>query len=136
MEFGISEEGRIIYDQVVRFIDEKVIPAENTIIEESASTPNGEDTPTMKALRAEAKSLGLWNLYLPDDDRGAGVSNHDYSIMCEYMGRSQIASRVFNCNAPDTGNAEILAQFGTDEQKDRWLTPLLEGDARSCFSMT
>jgi acyl-CoA dehydrogenase len=136
MEFGISEDGRIVYDQVVRFIDEKVIPAESVIAEETKDTPNGEDTTTMKALRAEAKSLGLWNLYLPDNDWGAGISNHDYSIMCEYMGRSQIASRVFNCNAPDTGNAEILAQFGTDELKDKYLTPLLEGEIRSCFSMT
>lgn len=136
MEFGISEEGKIVYDQVVRFIDEKVVPAEQTVAQEAAETPNGEDTPTMKALRAEAKSLGLWNLYLPDDEWGAGISNHDYSILCEYMGRSQLAPRVFNCNAPDTGNAEIIAQFGTEAQKEQWLTPLLEGEIRSCFSMT
>ena len=136
MEFGISEEGKLIYDQVVRFIDEKVIPAERAVAEEAETTENGEDTPTMKALRAEAKSLGLWNLYLPDEEWGAGISNNDYSVLCEYMGRSQIASRVFNCNAPDTGNAEILAQFGTDAQKEKYLVPLLEGDIRSCFSMT
>lgn len=136
MEFGISEEGKLIYDQVVRFIDEKVIPAEKAVAEEAETTENGEDAPTMKALRAEAKSLGLWNLYLPDDEWGAGISNNDYSVLCEYMGRSQIASRVFNCNAPDTGNAEILAQFGSDAQKDKYLVPLLEGDIRSCFSMT
>jgi acyl-CoA dehydrogenase len=136
MEFGISEEGKIIEDQVVRFINEKIIPAEGVIIEEARTTENGQDTPTMKALRSEAKSLGLWNLYLPDEEWGAGVSNHDYSQLCEHMGRSQIASRVFNCNAPDTGNAEILAQFGTDPQKQEYLIPLLEGEARSCFSMT
>lgn len=136
MEFGISDEGKIIYDQVVRFIDEKVIPAEQAVAEEAETTENGEDTPTMKALRSEAKSLGLWNLYLPDDEWGAGISNNDYSVLCEYMGRSQIASRVFNCNAPDTGNAEILAQFGSEAQKERYLVPLLEGDIRSCFSMT
>lgn len=134
MEFGISEEGKIIEDQVVRFINEKIIPAEDTIAQEVAE--NGEDPATMTALREQAKSLGLWNLYLPDDEWGAGVSNHDYSVLCEHMGRSQIASRVFNCQAPDTGNAEILAQFGTDEQKAQWLVPLLEGDIRSCFSMT
>ena len=136
MEFGISEEGKIIEDQVVRFIDEKIIPAEGILAEEGRATDNGQDTPTMKALRAEAKSLGLWNLYLPDSDWGAGVSNHDYSVICEHMGRSQAAPRVFNCNAPDTGNAEILAQFGTDAQKEELLTPLLEGEIRSCFSMT
>lgn len=136
MEFGISEEGKIIEDQVVRFIDEKIIPAESVIAEELNTTENGQDTPTMKALRAEAKSLGLWNLYLPDEEWGAGVSNRDYSFLCEHMGRSQIASRVFNCNAPDTGNAEILAQFGTEQQKEELLIPLLEGEIRSCFSMT
>ncbi len=136
MDFGISEEGKIIYDQVVRFIDEKVIPAEKAVSEESETTENGEDTPTMKALRTEAKSLGLWNLYLPDDEWGAGISNHDYGVLCEYMGRSQIASRVFNCQAPDTGNGEILAQFGSEAQKDKYLVPLLEGEIRSCFSMT
>jgi acyl-CoA dehydrogenase len=136
MEFGISEEGKIIEDQVVRFLNEKIIPAENTIIEESHDVSNGVDTPTMKALRAEAKSLGLWNLYLPDKEWGAGVSNHDYSVLCEHMGRSPVASRVFNCNAPDTGNAEIMAEFGTDDQKEKWLKPLLEGEIRTCFSMT
>jgi acyl-CoA dehydrogenase len=136
MEFGISEEGKIIEDQVVRFLNEKIIPAEKTIDIESEEISNGVDTPTMKALRAEAKSLGLWNLYLPDKEWGAGVSNHDYSVLCEHMGRSPIASRVFNCNAPDTGNGEIVAEFGTAEQKEQWLKPLLEGEIRSCFSMT
>ena len=90
----------------------------------------------MKRLRQEAKELGLWNLYLPDKEWGAGVSNHDYSVLCEHMGRSQIASRVFNCNAPDTGNAEILVEFGSAEQKAKFLRPLLDGEIRSCFSMT
>lgn len=98
MEFGISEEGKIIEDQVVRFLNEKIIPAEKTIGIESQEISNGVDTPTMKALRAEAKSLGLWNLYLPDKEWGAGVSNHDYSVLCEHMGRSPVAPRVFNCN--------------------------------------
>jgi|TARA_B100000315_G_C14590971_1_gene595734 acyl-CoA dehydrogenase len=136
MDFGISEEGRLIEDQVVRFIDEKVFTAEKQVLEEERTTPNGEDTPTMKALRKEAKSLGLWNLFLPDKEWGAGLTNHDYSVLCEYMGRSPIAPRVFNCNAPDTGNAEILAEFGTEAQKEAWLTPLLEGECRSCYSMT
>ncbi len=136
MEFGISEEGKIIEDQVVRFLNEKIIPAEKKIAAESEEISNGVDTPTMKVLRAEAKLLGLWNLYLPNEEWGAGVSNHDYSVLCEHMGRSAVASRVFNCNAPDTGNAEIIAQFGTEEQKEQWLKPLLEGEIRSCFSMT
>lgn len=136
MDFAISDEGRMLEEQVVRFLNEKIIPAERTYIEQSAETPNGEDPPVMQALRDEAKSLGLWNLFLPDADWGPGVSNHDYALLCEHMGRSQIASRVFNCHAPDTGNIEILAEFGTQAQKDKWLTPLLEGECRSCFSMT
>ena len=136
MEFRISEEGRLIEEQVVRFINEKVIPAERVYAEQAHKVASGDDPPTMKSLRAEAKALGLWNLFLPDPEWGPGVSNHDYSVLCEHMGRSQIASRVFNCQAPDTGNIEILAEFGTEAQKERWLKPLLEGDIRSCFSMT
>ena len=136
MDFGISEEGRIIEDQVVRFLNDKVIPAEATIAQESLETKNGDDTETMKRLRAEARELGLWNLYLRDEEWGAGISNHDYSVLCEHMGRSQVAPRVFNCNAPDTGNAEILVEFGTSAQKAEFLQPLLNGEIRSCFSMT
>ena len=136
MEFGISEAGRIIEEQVVRFINDKIIPAEKTINAEHEATESGRDSETVSLLRVEAKALGLWNLYLPDKVWGAGVSNHDYSLLCEHMGRSAAAPRVFNCQAPDTGNAEILAEFGTDAQKAKWLTPLLEGEIRSCFSMT
>ncbi|MEQ8857443.1 MAG: acyl-CoA dehydrogenase family protein [Pseudomonadales bacterium] len=136
MEFAISEEARIVEDQVLRMLNDDIIPAERDYAEQSAATPDGEDPPVMKALRDKARKLGLWNLYLPDREWGAGLSNHDYSILCEHMGRSPIAPRVFNCQAPDTGNAEILAEFGTAEQKARWLRPLLDGDIRSCFSMT
>ncbi len=136
MEFNISEEGRIIEDQVVRFLNEKIIPAEKQLNIEAEEVKDGSELPTMKLLREEAKKLGLWNLYLPDKEWGAGISNHDYAVLCEHMGRSQAASRVFNCNAPDTGNAEILAEFGSEAQKQEFLVPLLEGTARSCFSMT
>jgi acyl-CoA dehydrogenase len=136
MEFNISEEGKIIEDQVLRFLNEKIIPAEKQLTVESEENKDGSELPTMKVLREEAKELGLWNLYLPDKEWGAGISNHDYAVLCEHMGRSQAASRVFNCNAPDTGNAEILAEFGTEAQKQEFLVPLLEGTARSCFSMT
>lgn len=136
MEFNMSEEGKIIEDQVVRFLNEKIIPAEKQLNLESEENKDGSELPTMLALRKEAKELGLWNLYLPDKEWGAGISNHDYSILCEHMGRSQAASRVFNCNAPDTGNAEIIAEFGTEAQKQEFLVPLLEGTVRSCFSMT
>ncbi|MDH5736965.1 MAG: acyl-CoA dehydrogenase family protein [Gammaproteobacteria bacterium] len=136
MDFDISEESRMVLDQVQRFIDEKVIPNENVFLQQAQETPNGEDTPLMKSLRAEAKSLGLWNLFLPDKEWGAGLTNHEYAVLCEYTGKSAPAPRVFNCQAPDTGNAEILAEFGTAEQKEKWLRPLLEGEIRSCFSMT
>ena len=136
MEFEIRPEAQMVLDQVKRFIDEKIIPNESTFIEQAKSTPDGEDTPLMKELRAEAKELGLWNLFLPDSEWGAGLTNNEYAAMCEYTGKSAPASRVFNCNAPDTGNMEILLEFGTDEQKEKWLKPLLEGEIRSCFSMT
>jgi acyl-CoA dehydrogenase len=136
MEFTITEEARIVEDQVLRMLNEDIIPSERRYAEEARTTPNGEDPPVMKELRAKAKSLGLWNLFLPDDEWGPGLSNHDYSVLCEHTGRCAIAPRVFNCQAPDTGNAEILAEFGTPAQKERWLRPLLEGEIRSCFSMT
>ncbi len=136
MEFAISEEARLVEDQVVRMLNEEIIPAERRHAAEAAATPDGEDTPILRELRARARELGLWNLFLPDAEWGAGLSNHDYSILCEHTGRSALAPRVFNCQAPDTGNAEILLEFGTAEQKARWLQPLLDGEIRSCFSMT
>ena len=136
MEFEIRPEAQLVLDQVKRFINEKIIPNEAVFIEQAKTTPDGEDTPLMKELRAEAKELGLWNLFLPDSEWGAGLTNNEYAAMCEYTGKSAPASRVFNCNAPDTGNMEILLEFGTDEQKEKWLKPLLDGEMRSCFSMT
>ena len=136
MEFELREEARLVLDQVQRFINEKIIPNEAVFIEQAKTTPDGEDTPLMKQLRTEAKELGLWNLFLPDAEFGAGLTNSEYAAMCEFTGKSAPASRVFNCNAPDTGNMEILLEFGTAEQKEKWLKPQLEGDIRSCFSMT
>src|SRR6059058_2804569 len=88
-------------------------------------------------IRAEAREAGLWNLFMPDERYGAGLGNWQYGVLCEEMGRSPaIAPMAFNCSAPDTGNMEILAEHGTEEQRDRWLQPLLDGEIRSCFSMT
>jgi len=137
MDFELSDHARAIEEQILRFMDEQIYPAERIYQQqlEEAGDPHAEP-PVMKELRAKAKAAGLWNLFLPDDEWGAGLSNLEYTPLCEIMGRSPLAPRAFNCQAPDTGNAEILAEFGSDDQKERWLKPLLEGDIRSCFSMT
>jgi acyl-CoA dehydrogenase len=137
MIFELSDRAKLIEEQLRRFMVEEIYPAERIFFEQTQMSDEPDaDPPIMEALRAKAKDIGLWNLFLPDEEWGAGISNLDYTPLCEIMGRSLIAPRAFNCQAPDTGNAEILAEFGTDEQKERWLKPLLEGEIRSCFSMT
>jgi acyl-CoA dehydrogenase len=135
MEFELSDKAKAVEEQILRFMDEYIYPAERVYAEQTHDDPHA-DPPIMLEMRAKAKGLGLWNLFLPDDEWGAGLTNLEYTPLCEIMGRSPLAPRVFNCQAPDTGNAEILAEFGTKEQKEKWLVPLLEGDIRSCFSMT
>jgi len=137
MDFEPSDKCKAIQSQLERFMDEYIYPNERIYQQqtEASADPHAEPA-VMKEIRAKAKAIGLWNLFLPDAEYGAGLSNLDYTPLCEVMGRSPIAARAFNCQAPDTGNAEILAEFGTPEQKKRWLTPLLEGEIRSCFSMT
>ena len=137
MDFELSDKCKAVMTQVERFMNELVYPNERVIHEwsEQSADPHAE-APVMQEIRSKAKALGLWNLFLPDAEYGAGLSNLDYSPLCEVMGRSPYGARAFNCQAPDTGNAEILAEFGTPEQKKRWLVPLLEGEIRSCFSMT
>lgn len=137
MDFEPSEKTRQVLAQLERFMQEHVYPAERPIYEqiEKSGDPHHEP-PLWRELAQKAKAIGLWNLFLPDTEHGAGLTNLEYAPLCEVMGRSPIAPRIFNCQAPDTGNMEILAQFGTPEQKQRWLAPLLEGEIRSCFSMT
>jgi len=137
MDFEPSDKCKAVMTQVERFMNEYVYPNERAIHEWSEASPDPHaEPPMMPEIRAKAKALGLWNLFLPDAEYGAGLSNLDYSPLCEVMGRSPYGARVFNCQAPDTGNAEILAEFGSPEQKKQWLVPLLEGEIRSCFSMT
>ena len=137
MDFELTDKAKQVQEQLLRFMDEHVYPNERLYAEQVEASGDPHHEPAiMKELRGKAKALGLWNLFLPDADHGAGLTNLEYTPLCEIMGRSPIAPRVFNCAAPDTGNMEILAEFGTPEQKKRWLQPMLEGESRSCFSMT
>jgi acyl-CoA dehydrogenase len=135
MDFEPSDKVKLLSEQLERFMKEYIYPAE-PIAQQQMQEGDVIEPPVLKEIRAKAKEIGLWNLFLPDDEYGAGLSNLEYAPLCEIMGRSPMASRAFNCNAPDTGNMEILAEFGTPEQKKQWLEPLLEGEIRSCFSMT
>ena len=137
MNFDYTPRVAELRDTVAAFLDEHVYPEEanyDTYIREAES--RWTVPPIMEELKERAKAAGLWNLFLPESDYGAGLSNLEYAPLAELMGRSHIASEVFNCSAPDTGNMEVLVRYGTDAQKDEWLEPLLEGRIRSAFAMT
>jgi acyl-CoA dehydrogenase len=137
MDFEHSARSRELQTTLLEFMDEQIYPNERPYYEQLMSQEDVHaEPPLMEDLKAEARRRGLWNLFLPDSEHGAGLSNLDYAPLAEIMGRSPIASEATNCAAPDTGNMEILAEFGTPEQKERWLKPLLEGEIRSCFGMT
>ncbi len=137
MNFDHTEKVLTLRGQVGAFMEEFVYPNEGTYADQLvASEDRWSIPPIVEELKAEARSRGLWNLFLPDSEDGAGLTNLEYAPLCEVMGRSPIAPEVFNCNAPDTGNMEVLARYGTDEQKETWLRPLLKGEIRSCFAMT
>lgn len=135
----MGDEIEELRDRVRAFMDEHIFPIEAEL-HEALDREVGPGVPYPEALvgiRARARDEGLWNLFMPDDEHGVGLNNWQYGILCEEMGRSPaVAPMAFNCAAPDTGNSEILAEHGSDMQKDRWLKPLLDGDIRSCFSMT
>ena len=118
-------------------MDEHVYPAEQVYVEQvrAADTPHVHP-PVMEELKEEARRRGLWNLFLPDPEHGPGLTNLEYAPLAEILGRTMIGSEACNCSAPDTGNMEVLHQFGSDEQKERWLRPLLDGEIRSGFAMT
>jgi acyl-CoA dehydrogenase len=137
VDFEFSEKSRDFRARIEAFMDELVYPNEVTFHEQlQAAGSRWSVPPVVEELKEEAKSRGLWNLFLPDSELGAGLSNLEYAPLCEVMGRSPIAPEAFNCNAPDTGNMEVLVRYGTEEQKERWLRPLLDGEIRSCFAMT
>ncbi|MEM7136330.1 MAG: acyl-CoA dehydrogenase family protein [Myxococcota bacterium] len=139
MDFEHSERARAVMDQVDRFVRERIVPSEPIYHDQLVHTDDWRQwriPPVMEELKAEAKALGLWNLFLPDEEYGAGLDNRDYAPVAEITGRSHLAPEVFNCAAPDTGNMEVLVKYGSDAQKKRWLEPLLAGEIRSAFAMT
>ncbi|HSE95197.1 MAG TPA: acyl-CoA dehydrogenase family protein [Methylomirabilota bacterium] len=137
MDFAYSKRTREYLEQIEDFMTRHVYPAESTFAEQlAAGATRWQIPPIMEELKARARERGLWNLFLPDSEHGAGLTNLEYAPLCEVMGRSPIAPEVFNCAAPDTGNMEVLVRYGTAAQKARWLTPLLEGRIRSAFAMT
>jgi acyl-CoA dehydrogenase len=137
VNFTFSDKQLALQARLSAFMDEHVYPAETPYYEQLEDGESRWRLPAvMEALKARAREADLWNLFLPDSDLGAGLSNLDYAPLCEIMGRSSIGPEVFNCSAPDTGNMEVLARFASEEHKTRWLKPLLDGEIRSGFAMT
>jgi alkylation response protein AidB-like acyl-CoA dehydrogenase len=135
MDFEFSGKVKDLQGRVRAFLEEYIYPNERRYhdeIERNRWSP----TRVVEELKPKARAAGLWNLFLPNDEHGAGLTNLEYAPLCESMGRSAMAPEVFNCAAPDAGNMEVLARYGTPEQKERWLKPLLAGEIRSCFAMT
>ncbi|MFE1956717.1 acyl-CoA dehydrogenase family protein [Streptomyces sp. NPDC059479] len=138
MDFAFDARTEELRARLLAFMDAYVLPAEQVAQEQRARLADPWDTPpVVEELKAEARRQGLWNLFLPDKEYGAGLTNLQYAPLAEITGRSpQLAPTALNCAAPDTGNMEVLAQFGTEEQRKRWLEPLLAGEIRSAFAMT
>ena len=131
----LSPRATALRDRVAAFMAERVVPAEAKV-EAEIIAGGWQPSPTIEALKREARAATLWNLFIADTERGAGLSVREYASLAEVMGRTWWASEVFNCSAPDTGNMDVLLAYGTRAQQDRWLTPLLAGEIRSCFGMT
>lgn len=137
MPFELSPRVAELREKLLAFMDEHIYPNEARYFAERANAKDRwQPVKTIEDLKPKARAAGLWNLFLPESEYGAGLTNFEYAPLCEVMGRSALAPEVFNCSAPDTGNMEVLVRYGTPEQKQRWLTPLLNGEIRSCFAMT
>ncbi|MDR3534221.1 MAG: acyl-CoA dehydrogenase family protein [Rhodopila sp.] len=136
MMFEMSAKTQELKGRIQAFMDAHIYPNEDRFLRESEAGGPWKVQPVIEELKPLAKEAGLWNLFLNDPDRGPGLTNLEYAPICEIMGRSPMAPEVFNCSAPDVGNIEVLARYGTREQQDRWLEPLLAGEIRSSFAMT
>ena len=136
MNFNYSPKTLDLMARVSAFMDKHIYPNEAAFFGEINAGDRWQPTMIMETLKAKARDAGLWNLFLPHSEHGAGLSNLEYAPLCELMGRAFMAAEVFNCSAPDTGNMEVLARYGDEAQKQQWLQPLLEGSIRSCFAMT
>ena len=140
MDLGLSEEMVEIREKILDFVENKVEPVEEEYHSEVSVGDRWSHTPRQEEilndLKAIARDMGLWNFFLPESQGGAGISNLEYAHLAEIMGRSRLASEAFNCSAPDTGNMEVLERYGSEEQKQEWLVPLLAGEIRSAFAMT
>src|ERR1700746_159678 len=135
MDFAFSSKVIDLQQRLQAFMNSYIYPNEERYFED-IQRDRWSPTRVVEELKPKARSAGLWNLFLPNDGRGAGLTNLEYAPLCEIMGSSVMAPEVFNCSAPDTGNMEVLARYGTADQKQRWLEPLLAGEMRSCFAMT
>tara|TARA_Y100000588_G_scaffold191767_1_gene205755 strand:+ start:2167 stop:3372 length:1206 start_codon:yes stop_codon:yes gene_type:complete len=137
MDFAYSTRTIELKERLQTFMNEAIYPNESVYIDQLAEAGNRwESPPIMEELKAAAKAANLWNLFLPDSELGSGLSNLEYAPLCEVLGRSPIAAEACNCSAPDTGNMETLVRYGSDAQKDQWLSPLLDGSIRSAYTMT
>ena len=136
MFFEFSDRATELQDRVRSFMDRTIYPNEGTFCKQRDEGDRWEPLPLMEELKKKARTEGLWNLFLPESEYGAGLTNYEYAPLCEIMGRSPWAPEVFNCSAPDTGNMETLVRYGNEDQKEKWLKPLLEGKIRSAFCMT
>src|SRR6476619_3527708 len=136
MDFEYTVKVQALHERLISFMDTHIYPNEERFHRELNEVGRWQAVPLIEELKQLAQQQGLWNLFLPDSERGAGLTNIEYAPLAEIMGRVPWAPEVFNCNAPDTGNMETIERYGTDEQKRQWLEPLLEGRIRSAFLMT
>ena len=140
MDFNLSDKAQALKGKLTDFMNEHIYPGDEEFVAEVAANRKAGNawvpTKVIERLKVKARAAGLWNLFLPESEHGAGLSNLDYAPLCEVMGRSHIGPEVFNCNAPDTGNMEVLVRYGSAEHKKQWLEPLLDGRIRSAFAMT